>query len=53
MQMNTAIEPKGTHVPDQQGLIERRRKAVRTAWMLTAVVMAIFVLFILSGVLGN
>jgi len=38
---------------DQQEMAQRRKNAVRTAWLLTAVATTIFVLFILSGVMGN
>jgi len=38
---------------DQQEVLQRRKGAVRTAWLLTALVTLIFVLFVLSGVLGN
>jgi hypothetical protein len=38
---------------DEQLIARRRKNAVRTAWMMTAVAAIIFVLFILSGVLGH
>jgi hypothetical protein len=38
---------------EQQEILQRRKGAVRTAWLLTGVVTLIFVLFILSGVLSN
>jgi hypothetical protein len=37
----------------QQETTQRRKNAVRTAWLLTVVATSIFVLFILSGILGN
>ena len=39
--------------PDQDQLAERRSRAVRTALVLAAVAFAIFVAFILSGVLNS
>jgi hypothetical protein len=51
--MNIATETTGTDVDDEQEFLQRRRGAVRTAWLLTAVVTLIFVLFMLSGLLGN
>ena len=38
---------------DQQEIMQRRKNAVRTAWLMTAVAVTIFVLFILSGVLDH
>jgi hypothetical protein len=38
---------------DHAEIMQRRKNVVRTAWLLTAVATMIFVLFILSGVLGN
>jgi hypothetical protein len=38
---------------DKQQIMQRRKNAVRTAWLMTAVATIIFVLFILSGVLGR
>lgn len=37
----------------EQQIMQRRKNAVRTAWLMTAVATTIFVLFILSGVLGH
>jgi hypothetical protein len=51
--MNIVTETTGTAVDDEQKFLQRRRGAVRTAWLLAAVATLIFVLFILSGVLGN
>jgi hypothetical protein len=43
------------HRGDQQGteLRQRRTNAVRTAWILAAIALLIFLAFILSGVLGQ
>jgi hypothetical protein len=38
---------------DKQQIMQRRKNAVRTAWLMAAVAAIIFVLFILSGVLGH
>lgn len=38
---------------DQRDLSRQRSNAVRTAWALAAVVLLIFVAFVLSGVLGG
>ena len=38
---------------ERQALLHRRSRAVRTAWALAAIVVVIFVAFILSGVLGQ
>jgi hypothetical protein len=38
---------------DEQQIVRSRKNAVRTAWLMTAVAATIFVLFILSGVLGH
>jgi hypothetical protein len=38
---------------DKQQIMQRRKNAVRTAWLMAAVATIIFVLFILSGVLGH
>jgi len=51
--MNTATKAMETSMSDQQEILQRRKAAVRTAWLLTGVATLIFVLFILSGVLGN
>jgi len=37
----------------EQDQVAARRRAVRTAWVLAAVAFAIFVAFILSGVLNS
>ena len=37
----------------EQQILRRRKNAVRTAWLMTAVAVTIFVLFILSGVLDH
>ena len=34
-------------------LVARRRRAVRTAWVLAAVAVTVFTVFFLSGVLGG
>jgi hypothetical protein len=36
----------------QGDIKEQRRRAVKTAWLLTAIAALIFVAFVLSGVLG-
>jgi hypothetical protein len=38
---------------EEQQIVQRRKNAVRTAWLMAAVAVIIFVLFILSGVLGH
>ena len=38
---------------ERDDISERRGRAVRTAWMLAVVAAAIFIAFILSGVLGD
>jgi len=38
---------------DQQEILQRRKGAVRTAWLLAGGVTLVFVLFILSGVVSN
>jgi len=38
---------------DRDDVAARRRRAVRTAWLLGAVAALVFVLFILSGVLKS
>ena len=43
--MMTAIEP--------EDLVARRRKAVRTALVLAAVAVTVFVAFLLTGVMGS
>jgi len=37
----------------QNNIEERRRRAVKTAWVLALVAALIFIAFILSGVLGS
>ncbi|WP_277751655.1 hypothetical protein [Pseudoxanthomonas composti] len=39
--------------PDEQGLIERRRRASRTALVAGLIALGIYVAFILSGVLSR
>jgi len=51
--MNTAIEAIESNMDNQSEISQRRKGAVRTAWLLTAVATLIFVLFVLSGVMGN
>ena len=38
---------------DDSQIVQRRKSAVRTAWLMATVATIIFVLFILSGVLGD
>lgn len=38
---------------DRDDLQAQRRRAVKTAWVLAAVAIAVFTAFVLSGVLGN
>lgn len=38
---------------NRDDLQEQRRRAVKTAWVLAAVAIAVFSAFVLSGVLGN
>ena len=38
---------------DQADLAQRRKRAVRTAWIVAGIAIAVYVLFILSGVLAS
>ena len=43
-----------THAPiTPQDAVSRRRGVVRTAWTMAGIAIAVYVLFILSGVLGQ
>lgn len=51
--MSMATDP-GIAIMEEQQILERRRaRVVRTAWVLAIIAGAIFVAFILSGVLGS
>lgn len=39
--------------PARPGLAEARRRAVRTAWVVAAIAVSVYVLFILSGVVAS
>lgn len=53
MQMNTAIDSALRKVTDTHDFQQRRLRAVRTAWILAAMAVLIFVAFVLSGVLAD
>ncbi|HKJ15923.1 MAG TPA: hypothetical protein VJ984_01060 [Xanthomonadales bacterium] len=48
-----AAETGSIVTEEQREIRSRRTRAVRTAWILAVVALAIFVAFILSGVLGE
>ena len=50
--MATGIEMSGNS-GDKRDIQRQRSNAVKTAWVLAAVALTIFVAFVLSGVLGQ
>jgi len=51
--MNTRIDGRQIMTEQQSTLQQRKFRAVVTAWILGAIAMAIFVAFVLSGVLAE